>query len=93
MAEKTDLLILLKLDLLITTSAIDSSLIQLLESAQEMIAREGVTLRPDSAEDNQLIVGYAAYLFRQRNDAGMQMPRWLRYGLNNRVLSEKEGGI
>lgn len=93
MTKTTDLLVMLKLDLLITSSAYDSFLTQLLDSAQEVIAREGVALRPDSAEDNQLIVGYAAYLFRQRSDAGMQMPRWLRYALNNRVLSEKAGGI
>lgn len=93
MTKNSDLLVLLKLDLLITSSAIDSFLTQLLDSAREMISREGVTLRLENAEDNQLILGYAAYLFRQRKDANMQMPRWLRYALNNRVLSEKAGGI
>lgn len=93
MAETSDLLTLLKLDLLITSTAYDSFLTQQIDSAKLMISREGVTLRPNSAEDNQLIVGYAAYLFRQRSDAEMQMPRWLRYALNNRVFSEKAGGI
>lgn len=66
----------------------DDLLNSLLHSAQSMIEREGITLSLDAAEDNQLIVGYATWLFQQRENPEMQMPRWLRYALNNKVLKE-----
>lgn len=66
----------------------DDLLNSLLSSAQSMIEREGITLSLDAAEDNQLIVGYATWLFQQRENPEMQMPRWLRYALNNKVLKE-----
>lgn len=78
---------LLKIDLGITVSAYDERLQALITTAQKMIAREGVTLT-DSAEDQQLVVAYAAWLWRRR-DSGAGMPRMLRYLLNNRLFSEK----
>lgn len=78
---------LLKIDLGITVSAYDERLEALLETARQMIAREGITLT-DSAEDRQLVVSYAAWLWRRR-DSGAGMPRMLRYLLNNRLFSEK----
>lgn len=67
----------------------DDLLLSLLTSAVSMIEREGITLDVDSVEDNNLIVGYAAWLFQQRETPDMQMPRWLRYNLNNKVLHQK----
>lgn len=61
----------------------------LLTSAESMIRREGITLDLDEAEDNNLIVGYATWLFQQREQPDMDMPRWLRYNLNNKVLHQK----
>ena len=61
----------------------------LLATAESSIEREGITLNLDETEDNQLIVGYATWLFKQREQPDMQMPRWLRYGLNNKVLHQK----
>lgn len=78
---------LLKIDLGITVTAYDERLQALITTAQQMIAREGVTLT-DSAEDQQLVVAYAAWLWRRR-DSGAGMPRMLRYLLNNRLFSEK----
>lgn len=93
---------LLKLDVMISpsTTAYDDMLSQLLASAAEMIGREGITLDPSRAEDNRLIIGYAAFLFRQRTDEGSKktdggvsraMPRWLRWALNNRLFSKNAG--
>lgn len=66
---------------------------QLLSVAQQFIAREGVTLSvPYTAEDAQLIVMYAAYLFRKRATEE-PMPRMLRWALNNRIFSEKAQAI
>ena len=50
--------------------------------------REGITIN-DSVDDDNLIVMYAAYLFRKRAEDTATMPRMLRYALNNRVISEK----
>ena len=61
----------------------------LLTSAESMIRREGITLDLDEAEDNNLIIGYATWLFQQREQPDMDMPRWLRYNLNNKVLHQK----
>lgn len=65
----------------------------LLTSAKSMIEREGITLDMDLQEDNNLIVGYATWLFQQREQPDMQMPRWLRYNLNNKVLQQKAVSI
>ena len=87
-----DKLEILTLDLQITTDAYDALLYQMIAAAEEMISREGITLDADKAEDTQLVVMYAAYLYRQRRDSNPAMPRMLRWALNNRLLSQKAGG-
>ncbi len=67
----------------------DDLFLSLLTSSVSMIEREGITLDMDSVEDNNLIVGYATWLFQQREQPDMEMPRWLRYNLNNKVLHQK----
>lgn len=88
---QADLLILLQAELNIL-SPDPTRLAQLkhmIEAALQLIAREGVTLQePFSAEDGQLVVMYAAYLFRKRATAE-PMPRMLRWALNNRIFSAK----
>jgi len=80
---------MLKIDLGITTTAYDERLGQYLNSAQQMIEREGVTaLNLSTLEDQQLVVMYAAWLWRRR-DTQEGMPRMLRWALNNRIFSEK----
>ena len=79
---------LLKVDLGITTGFYDDRLQAIINSAKEMIAREGITLNDSSLEDAQLVVMYAAWLWRRR-DSMEGMPRMLRYLLNNRIFSQK----
>ena len=67
----------------------DELFLSLLASAKSMIECEGIVLDLDSADDNNLIVGYATWLFQQRESPEMPMPRWLRYNLNNKVLHQK----
>ena len=67
----------------------DDLFLSLLTSSVSMIEREGITLDMGSPEDNNLIVGYATWLFQQRENPAMPMPRWLRYNLNNKVLHQK----
>lgn len=87
-AQAAALLAMLKIDLGITTTAYDSRLAQYIASSAEAIGREGATLNYNDAEDMQIIVMYAAWMWRRR-DTGEGMPRMLRYILNNRVLGEQ----
>ena len=82
------LLAMLKVDLGITTTAYDTRLTQYINSAKEMIGTEGITLNQTDLEDAQLIVMYAGWMWRKR-DNGEAMPRMLRWTLNNRLFSEK----
>lgn len=91
--ELQDKLLLLKMDLQITTTAYDELLSQMISSAEGMIAREGIVLDSKKAEDTQLVVMYAAYLYRRRRDENPAMPRPLRFALNNRLFSQKAGGV
>lgn len=91
---QSDLLTLLQADLNILSPDPTrlAQLNHLIEAALQLITREGVTLQePFSAEDGQLVIMYAAYLFRKRA-TGEAMPRMLRWALNNRVFSAKAGG-
>ena len=80
----------IKVDLGISTTVYDERLGQYLQSARAAITREGITLT-DSVEDGDLIVRYAAWLWRKRA-TGDGIPRSLRWAMNNRLFSEKAGG-
>lgn len=69
----------------------DAYLSTLITAAKQMIAREGITLGA-SVEDGNLVVMYAAYLYRKRAEDNPVMPRMLRWALNNRLFSEKVSG-
>lgn len=87
------LLAMLKTDLGISasTTAYDARLTQYLNAAKEAIIREGATtISTSDPADMQIIVMYAAWLFRRR-DSMDGMPRMLRMALNNRVFAQKAG--
>lgn len=84
-------LTLLKIDLQISTDKLDAYLDAMLSAAAAAIAREGITIA-DTAEDGMLVVQYAAYLYRKRREQDTTMPRYLRWMLNNRLLSQQMGG-
>lgn len=91
---QADLLKLLQADLnqLMPDETRLAQLTHLIDTAIQLIRREGVSVtEPYSPEDGQLIVMYAAYLFRKRA-TNEGMPRMLRWALNNRIFSEKAGG-
>ena len=81
------LVAMLKVDLGITTNAYDERLMNYIESAQTEIKRQGASLS-DTIGDMQLVVMYAAWMWRKR-DTGDGMPRMIRYALNNKIFSEK----
>lgn len=80
---------MLKANLDKTTSVKDDYLRFLIEASKEKIAEEGITLDLIKSGDVNLVVMYAAYLFRKRAEDNPVMPRMLRYALNNRLFSEK----
>lgn len=83
------MLAMLKIDLGITTDRYDDRLMKTIDSARSMIEREGVTFADQlTVEDQQLVVMYAAWLWRRR-DTMEGMPRMLRWALNNRIFGEK----
>lgn len=85
-------LMLLKIDLQITTDKIDDYLNALLDGAAAAIAQEGIKLA-DTTEDGLLTIQYAAYLYRKRREQETSMPRHLRWMLNNRKVSREATAI
>ena len=58
----------------------------------DLIAREGVTLDPAKAEDDQLAEMYAAWMYRKRASQNAEPPpRMLRYALNLRIAGGAMG--
>ena len=84
------LLTMLKTDLgIMSSEAYDERLTQYITSAVNYITNEGAaTLDPSKPEDAQLVVMYAAWMWRRR-DSMEGMPQMLRRALNNRVFREK----
>ena len=83
-----DVLKILKLDLQISVNSLDDYLLTIIQAARNFIANEGITLT-DDISDMMLVEMYAAYLYRKRREEKAEMPRMLRWALNNRLLSEK----
>lgn len=86
--EKEYKLMLLKKDLQMTTKANDEYLDFLLSKAKELMEREG-TREEDTNEYAGIQIDYAAYLFRKRASAQTAMPRFLRWEMNNLLISQK----
>lgn len=84
------MLVALKVDLGITTTAYDERLTQILNSAKKYIEAEGITLE-DTIEDGNLVVMYASWLWQKRKE-NIGMPRMLRWAMNNRLFTEKTNG-
>ena len=91
------LLAMLKNNLEILTTYMDASaveiieteLLQYIQTSVRFIEREGITLDLDDISDDMLVTMYSAWLYEKRKDPTAQMPRMLRYNLNNRLFSEK----
>ena len=77
----------LKTDLGIRSTAYDERLQARIEAAKERIGAIGITLA-DTEADNDLVLMYAAWLWRNRS-TGEDMPDMLRTTLYNRLFGEK----
>lgn len=80
----------MKIDLgIINSTVYDARLSSLIEAAKKSIIREGVaTLNEADTEDGELIIDYARWQWVNRKEP-TEMPRDLRWRLNNRIFSEK----
>ena len=67
------------------------SLTQYLDYSRQEIDDKGISLDVSALKDQQLIVMYAAWLWRRR-DSGEGIPRMLRYTLNNRIIGHVTAG-
>lgn len=87
-----ELLNRLKIDLgIINSTVYDARLAILLDVAEKEIKREGATtLSRDNEADAELIIDFARWQWLGRREP-TQMPRDLRYRLNNRIFAEKAG--
>jgi len=81
------LLAALKVDLGIRSTAYDERLQARIEAAKERIGATGITLA-DTESDNDLVLMYAAWLWRNRS-TGEGMPDMLKTTLLNRLFGEK----
>ena len=85
-----EILTALKVDLQISSGAMDVYLGQLISAARGYISKEGIQLTGD-IPDGMLVEMYAAYLYRRRREENVQMPRMLRWAMNNRLFQQKAG--
>ena len=86
--DRDNMLMALKVDLGITTSAYDNRLSEYIEAAIKAIEIEGINLDTEDISDAMLAVMYAGWLWKKR-DTGDGMSRMLRWCLNNRLFSQK----
>lgn len=96
-----ELLAMTKLNLQLLSTAFDSYISMLIEVAKKEVEREGITLDLTDIADCNIVILYAAYLYRRRTENNentaywteanqyFDMPRMLRHALNNRLFSEK----
>lgn len=89
----TTMLQRLKIDLgIINSTVYDERLGVLLGVAEKEIIRQGATtLDSSDNEDAELIIDYARWQWLGRREPS-EMPRDLRFRLNNRIFSEKARG-
>lgn len=83
---------MLKMDLGISTDKYDKYLGNLIKLSKAAIQREGINIEEGmecTIEDGMLIQMYSAYLYRKRREEAAQMPRSLRYALNNRLFGQR----
>ena len=89
------LLNLFKIDLGITHSLRDAFFIQLIQGSIKEIQRRGITLDQTKADDQMLIVDYAAWQYRKRQEDA-PLASNIQHRIRNRIIKEriaKQDGI
>jgi S-adenosylmethionine synthetase len=89
------LLNLLKLDLGITHNLRDAFFLQLLDGTIKEIERRGITIDKNSADDQMLVVDYACWVYRKRQE-DVPLASNIQHRIRNRIIKEriaKQNGI
>lgn len=84
---KSNLLILLKLDLGITHNLRDAYFNKSITSAQNEIEKMGAILDFSQEDDQMLLVDYAAWSYRKRQE-DVPLSRSIKFRINNRVIKK-----
>ncbi len=82
---KTLLLSLLKLDLGITHNLRDAYFYNILESANSEIKTMGATLNLENADDQMLLIDYAVWNYRHRQE-NVPLSRSIQFRIHNRLI-------
>jgi hypothetical protein len=86
--EMETLLNLFKIDMGITHNLRDAFFIQLIKSSIQEIERRGITLDKTKADDQMLIVDYAAWTYRKRQE-DMPIANNIQHRMRNRIIEER----
>jgi S-adenosylmethionine synthetase len=82
------LLNLLKLDLGITHNLRDAFFISLINATIKEIERRGITVDQQSADDQMLVVDYACWTYRKRQE-DIPLANNIQHRLRNRIIKER----
>lgn len=83
-----NILTLLKIDLGVLHNFRDAYLIELIKATIEEIKRRGITLDLRSADDFMLVVDYAAWTYRKRQE-DIPLANNIQHRLRNRIIKER----
>jgi hypothetical protein len=79
---------LLKIDLGITHDLRDAFFIQLIQGSMKEIERRGIKLDKTKSDDQMLIVDYAAWTYRKRQE-DVPLANNIQNRLRNRIIEER----
>lgn len=79
-----------RLNRLKSDTGLDEYLLTMIEAAKGELARTGITLRAESADDTMLLVDLAVWRYQNRDSANA-MPPWLAQMRRERWLTERAG--
>jgi len=82
------LLNLLKLDMGITHNLRDAFFMKLLDGTMQEIKRRGITLDLNSADDQMLVVDYASWMYRKRQE-DVPLASNIQHRIRNRIIKER----
>jgi hypothetical protein len=82
------LLNLLKLDLGITHNLRDAFFLQLLDGTIKEIERRGIIVDKNSADDQMLVVDYACWVYRKRQE-NIPLADNIQHRIRNRIIKER----
>jgi hypothetical protein len=79
---------LLKLDMGITHNLRDAFFMKLLDGTMQEIKRRGITLDLNSADDQMLVVDYASWMYRKRQE-DVPLASNIQHRIRNRIIKER----